>query len=256
MSWYVFTAIKLNFNFMSEDLKKNKEFWDRIKLDASLEYSRQILDNFIAGASLRDKYILDAGSGLGVYTFLFCERGAKVIGTDISLNSLAIAKNKLLRYNYSNAHFIQSDVRFLPLKSKFDLIWSFGCLCYVENPLLVIESWANLLNSGGQIIVSMEKRNRMALFLNFIRKSLYRLPKIILNPLAAILALFFFSRAIVFRKKEKGYSNLINLIMGQFWPIKTFITEEDFKGYYRSKEIKHVKTVDLGRTLVFILKKE
>lgn len=241
---------------MDKDLLRTIGFWDEVELGASLEYSQQILNACTDGASLNNRYILDVGCGTGVYSILFCQRQANVIGMDFSLNSLRIAQRQLKRQSCKNTYFIQSDVRLLPIKGKFDIIWSFGCLCYVKNPFKVMDKLIDLLNDNGLLIVSLEKYSGVAIFLNSIRKLLYLLPQLFWRFLADIITFLFLGRAILFGKKERKYVNLRNLILGQFCPIKCFVTKEDIKRYIQNSKVKLIKIIDFGRTFAFVARKD
>lgn len=237
-------------------LEKTIEFWDRVELGAALEYSKQLLSICTEGISLEGKSVLDAGCGTGAYTLLFCQKKSKVIGADISLKSLKIAKSKLEEENSGNAYLIQADINSIPLKESFDIIWSFGCLCYLKDVFYSLDNLLNLLNDKGVLIVSMEKRTNTALTVNIIRKWLYRLPHIIWLPVAKIIACTFLIRAIVFKKKERRFSNLVNIVMGQFWPIQKFVNEDEIREHFLSVNFKDFKTINLGRTFVFVVRKE
>jgi SAM-dependent methyltransferase len=238
------------------DLVEAKDFWDEVKLPASLKFSNQIFNLCTNGIPLDNKYILDVGCGTGVYALLFCQRGAKVVGIDISLNSLRIASDWIKENGYKNTNFIQADIRTLPLKGKFDIIWSFGCLFYLTEPLFkVIDNLIDLLQDKGIIIISMERYSNSAISLNTIRKLLYRLPRRYWRPLASIIALLLLLRSVIFNKKERNYKILKNLVLGQFCPIKRFVKEEEIKQYLRDKKILLTKIIDLGRTFVFLASK-
>ena len=60
-----------------------------------LEYAFHLLGN------VHDKVVLDLGCGSGESVVPLCQRGAKVVGIDISPDLIAIAKRRLCRYGVS-----------------------------------------------------------------------------------------------------------------------------------------------------------
>ncbi|MCM3672052.1 class I SAM-dependent methyltransferase [Mesobacillus maritimus] len=104
---------------------------------------------------LHQKKVLDLGCGTGQFATYCVENGAsKVIGVDIS-------KNMIKKATIENAHerieYICSPIEELDLKNiKFDLIFSFLAVHYIEDYPALIEKVHRLLEYRGEFIFSTE----------------------------------------------------------------------------------------------------
>ncbi|MFL1695184.1 class I SAM-dependent methyltransferase [Weissella kandleri] len=104
---------------------------------------------------LRNKTMLDLGSGYGWHSIYAAEQGAKyVLGIDSSDKMLATAKRK---NQYNNVEFKNVDINNLEsLDTKFDLVFSSLALHYIEDFDKVVDEVNSLLNSNGEFIFSVE----------------------------------------------------------------------------------------------------
>ena len=99
-----------------------------------------------------DPLVLDAGCGAGRDSKIFYEKGAKVIGIDISEGLLAEARKR-----NPDIEFIYGDFRKLPFSEKmFDGVWSHASLVHFETIEDVRESLAEfhrVLKNKGKIFI-------------------------------------------------------------------------------------------------------
>lgn len=97
------------------------------------------------------KTMLDCGCGTGRFANLFVQRGARVVGMDVSENMVKIAKKKT-----PSAEFIIGDVFNMPFKEKkFDLLVCSQLLTHLhqyKKPLLEMN---RLINQNGIIIIDI-----------------------------------------------------------------------------------------------------
>jgi len=117
--------------------------------------AKQLVQLILANISLyNDSQILDIGCGQGRHLSIFAEKQFHITGIDLSPVLLRIAKE--YHINNSFAHFIQADMRQLPLKSKFDLILnlftSFGYFENDEENLSVLRQIHYLLKKPGNFV--------------------------------------------------------------------------------------------------------
>ncbi|MEP7141225.1 MAG: class I SAM-dependent methyltransferase [Ferruginibacter sp.] len=171
-------------------LKKNKRTKKSFTLEWGLyDYEKDktwdagdeaMLDRFLAEtgesiASLKDKYIFDAGCGNGKLNCLLAGQGISNIAMDFS-NSIEMAN----RYNKSpNLHFIQGDVQFPPVAfDYFDLVHSSGVLIATNNTELSFSCLVPMVKSGGKLSVWLYHPRKSALhnLFNYIRSFTSKLP--------------------------------------------------------------------------------
>ncbi|MEP7324251.1 MAG: class I SAM-dependent methyltransferase [Saprospiraceae bacterium] len=104
---------------------------------------------------VKDKNILDAGCGIGMYTEILLNRGAQVTGVDVSENMLAYARQR----NGDKAKFLLADLE-KPLASllnaEFDGILSALTVTYVKDLSTLFLEFNRLLKPGGWFIFSTE----------------------------------------------------------------------------------------------------
>jgi SAM-dependent methyltransferase len=129
----------------------------------------------------RGAIVLEAGCGTGQLTnFLGMAPYRKVIGGDICLNSLRLAKAFRDRYSIRNNAFLQMNLFRPPFRdASFDLVVSNGVLHHTGDPAGGFAALARKLKPGGIIVVGLYNsyarlptRWRRALFERF-GESLY-----------------------------------------------------------------------------------
>lgn len=101
--------------------------------------------------------ILDAGCGPGRDCEYFVKQGLMVIGVDLSIKLLDIAKKRVPK-----ASFLKQDLRMLdfPL-SSFDGIWACASLHHLKRDEVpnVLQRFNQLLKSGGILFISVKEGN-------------------------------------------------------------------------------------------------
>lgn len=106
------------------------------------------------GFSKRDlegKLTLDVGVGTGRFMEIALDRGAEVVGIDLSFAVESAFKNF---GSNPKAHIIQADVFRLPFKKPlFDVIYSIGVLHHTPDTKKAFQSLIPFLNKGGKVAI-------------------------------------------------------------------------------------------------------
>lgn len=105
----------------------------------------------------RSAMVLEAGCGTGqLSNFLGMGWDRTVIGADLCLNSLRLAKSFRDRCSIENAHFVQMNLFRPPFPDEtFDVIISNGVLHHTSDPKGGFVSIARKLKPGGYIIIGL-----------------------------------------------------------------------------------------------------
>src|SRR5262249_39323298 len=81
---------------------------------------------------LRDKLVLDVGSGFGRHLYIASEAGAECVGMDLSGGVDVARRNNA---NHPRCHLVQANAYERPLRDdRFDVVWSFGVLHHMPDP--------------------------------------------------------------------------------------------------------------------------
>ena len=95
--------------------------------------------------------LLDAGCGAGLFCKLADEHGTKVTGIDAASNLLEIAKQRV-----PDATFVHADIEEMPFEeNSFDIVTSFNCFQYVENPVRAFLEIRRVIKPTGKIVVTI-----------------------------------------------------------------------------------------------------
>ncbi|OYQ62496.1 SAM-dependent methyltransferase [Pseudanabaena sp. SR411] len=120
------------------------------------------IHNLVTAFYLRDqkvidtqgKVILDAGCGSGYKSLILAEAniGAKVVGVDISSESIKLAEQRLKHHGFDNAEFIVASIEELPsLGYQFDYINCDEMLYLFPDPAIALKSMQSVLKPNGII---------------------------------------------------------------------------------------------------------
>jgi SAM-dependent methyltransferase len=143
---------------------------------------------------------------MGRYASLVAAEGGEVVGVDVSEAVDAGAAR------YPNVAFVQADVAALPfLPRQFDLVYSFGVLHHLPDPIVGLKSAFDMVRPGGRLLVwvyskhgGLLRRGRLA------GRSLVRRMPALRRPLAALVATYLLALYVLpFRltgRRPKRYS--------------------------------------------------
>lgn len=102
-------------------------------------------------ANLKNKYVLEAGSGAGRFTEILLKYGAVVNSFDYSNAVEANAKNN---GHHQNLVLVQADIRKIPFpKESYDYVICLGVLQHTPNPEKSIKCLWEMVRPGGALVV-------------------------------------------------------------------------------------------------------
>lgn len=139
----------------------------------------------VAPRSLAGLRVLDAGCGGGRYARLLGERGAEVLGVDLSS---AVDKAASLCAGLPNVQIVQADLLDLPVaESAFDLVFSIGVLHHSPDPRRAFAEIARRVKPGGRLAVWLYRKNvaPQEWINSGVRALTTRMPARVLEPLCA-----------------------------------------------------------------------
>ncbi len=134
---------------------------------------------------LKGKLVLDAGCGGGRYARLLGERGARLVGVDLSA---AVEKAAALCRDFPDVSIVQADLLDLPLAdASFDLAFSIGVLHHSPDPRRAFAQVASKVKPGGRLAVWLYRKNTLPQeWINSgLRALTTRMPPRVLEPLCA-----------------------------------------------------------------------
>ena len=104
---------------------------------------------------LRNKSILDTGSGPGIHSAILCMLGLKVTAVDLSKKNILKVKKIKNTYNFKNLNYKLHDLsKPLKFREKFDLISCHNWIQHTPNPYLILKNLSKNLKVGGRIYIS------------------------------------------------------------------------------------------------------
>lgn len=160
--------------------------YPRISLDQSPknDYELLFLHNYLTPYYLKNqkiiktdgKSILDAGCGSGYKSLILAEAnpGAKIIGIDISEESVSLARQRLEYHGFDNAEFYVMSIQDLPsLGLEFDYINCDEVLYLLPDIAVGLQSLKSVLKSNG--IIRTNLHNSLQRSMYFSAQKVFRL---------------------------------------------------------------------------------
>jgi len=133
--------------------------------------------------------VLDVGCGMGRYAAVVSGMGATVVGLDPS-DAIQVAATRS-----PEAFFVQADIVPAPFPPRtFDLVYSFGVLHHLPDPLRGLHACFDLVRPGGAMLVWVysERHDSLRRFRQKARAIIRRVP-LLIGPAAWLAALCLWS---------------------------------------------------------------
>jgi len=106
--------------------------------------------------NLKDKIILEAGSGSGRFTEQAASTGAFVISADYSN---AVEANYKSNGNKENVFIVQADIYSLPFKKQlFDKLFCIGVIQHTPDPYKAFMALPQYLKNNGKLVIDVYKK--------------------------------------------------------------------------------------------------
>ena len=112
-------------------------------------------------APVRGKAVLDVGCGGGILSESLARRGANVLGIDLSVKPLKVARLHAMEGEVENLDYREVAVEALAAErpASFDVVTCMEMLEHVPDPASVVASCAALVKPGGGVFFSTLNRN-------------------------------------------------------------------------------------------------
>lgn len=144
---------------MNLSIQENNKFYDSFSKDYDSRYAGAIgdyhkfleMDVIRPMLDVKNKIILDIGTGTGRLVFAFGKEASEIIGIDTSEKMIEIAKGK--SKNIVNVKFLLMDANNLKFPpSYFDLVTAVGSLEFIDELPNLFEEINRVLRQGGKFI--------------------------------------------------------------------------------------------------------
>ena len=238
-------------------------FYDNTPFEYGYSSKEEILDNMNPNlkeiiVENKDKVICDIGCGCGRNLLFASEYASKLIGIDLSEESLSFAKKFV---KSENMELKLGDNLDIPLESNFsDLVISDGVCHHTGDTVGAFKECVRILKPGGDLYLAVYKKYRYYPFLYKYFGSILRLMNkskfgnfIIENTFV----IFHYLMYRIFRKQKFSLKETRNIFYDYFiTPVATFQSRNDVKFWC---SINDCDVIDYARTSgnchVFIIKK-
>jgi ubiquinone/menaquinone biosynthesis C-methylase UbiE len=155
--------------FYSEFPYPSKEIDSQKNLFKNSKWITQLL-GFNPNEFPENSLILEAGCGTGEFSCGFAlSNKSKIIGIDLSVNSLNKAKNTAKKFKLNNVSFKEANVLALPFNdNSFDYVFSLGCIHHTENPKKAFKEISRVLKPNGFLVLGVY--NKYGRFITRVKK--------------------------------------------------------------------------------------
>ena len=109
----------------------------------------------------RGKKVLEVGCGIGTDAVSFAREGCVYTGTELSENSLKLAKKRFEVYGLQgNFHCLNAEYLSEKLGNQtFDLVYSFGVIHHSPSPHKIVSEIAKLMQGGAELKIMVYAKN-------------------------------------------------------------------------------------------------
>ncbi len=115
-------------------------------------------------------HALDAGCGHGLCSIYLSEIAEHVTATDLSSDSLDLARHEAAQHVKNNIEFIHEDLQHCSLPDDaFDLVWCWGVAMMAPDPIKVIEHLMRVTKPGGVLYLGVYLKTWLSPVHQFVR---------------------------------------------------------------------------------------
>lgn len=151
----------------------DSELYQKVYSHRNINDAQNILELITNNIEInKNSLILDAACGNGRHILTFAKLAKKIIGFDLSKTQLKTAFQLLKNNSIDNSFLIQSDIRTVKFKAKFDLILnlftSFGYFDDDDDNFLFIKNSKEFININGVFVLDIMNKS-------FLKKNIIKL---------------------------------------------------------------------------------
>lgn len=130
-------------------------------------YFIKIMTSYLSNKNFKE--ILDAGSGIGIYTLWLGKtfKNTKVRGVDIDRNKLKSSEIISSELGVNNVEFLYSNITKPFENSSYDLIVSIDVLEHVNRYEIALQNFYKSLKKGGYLYIHVPQLNQKRIFSSF-----------------------------------------------------------------------------------------
>ncbi|MCX5705966.1 MAG: methyltransferase domain-containing protein [Candidatus Omnitrophica bacterium] len=145
-----------------------------VDLELMFKYRKHLAVIEMPLKEIRDKQILEIGSGGGAHSALFKQYGANVTAVDITKERVISTAKKLALIKEGAGLSLQADAENLPfINDSFDFVYSNGVLHHSENTERCIKEVLRVLKPGGKAVLMLYSRHSATFWLNLLPHSIF-----------------------------------------------------------------------------------
>lgn len=120
------------------------------------QFQKRILDDYLVDCDVSNVSILEVGCGTGRFLPFIAERGANVIGIDISAEMLKIAAERIEKSGSENISLVLNDIDKLPFSdNNFGVVYAILVINLIPNYVNAFEEIKRVLKPRGTFIFSV-----------------------------------------------------------------------------------------------------
>ena len=158
-----------------ENLNKDFLIKNLILLEDLMKLQKHLIYEEMLKFKIKNKTILEIGSGSGAHSALLYSKGAKTLAVDISFDRTMSTYKKLSLLDDSCLNFLclNSNSENLPIKSNsFDFVYSNGVLHHANDTNKSVDEVFRVLKPGGRAILMLYCRSSSEFWLNVVPKAI------------------------------------------------------------------------------------